>query len=76
MDQSSLIDSDKVVLIQAPPAYDQVFIHDKNSTLTSSASRPSSFSDECETKSLPPPEYEENKAATAATASSEAEVQK
>lgn len=64
MDQSSLIEpSDKVVLIQAPPAYDQVYIHDKNSTLTSSDRRQSAFSgvsssDECETKSLPP-DYEE-----------------
>lgn len=58
MDQSSLIEpSDKIVLIQAPPAYDQVFVHDKNSTLTGRQSyvgASSQTSDDCETKSLPP----------------------
>lgn len=58
MDQSSLIEpSDKIVLIQAPPAYDQVFVHDKNSTLTGRQSYVGASSqtlDECETKSLPP----------------------
>lgn len=73
VEQSSVINGgsggcDNLVLIQAPPAYDQVIIHDKNSTLASSQPFIGGFNncqttDECETKSLPP-DYEEEKPLT------------
>jgi hypothetical protein len=70
--EQSIIGSDsKIVLIQAPPAYDQVIINDKTSSLTSSSQlfvpnnrctsedKAAFVNDDCETKSLPP-DYEKS----------------
>lgn len=62
--EQSLIGSDsKIVLIQAPPAYDQVIINDKTSSLTNQSSKLLTtapvINDDCETKSLPP-DYEKS----------------
>lgn len=64
MEQSLIGCDSKIVLIQAPPAYDQVIINDKTSALTHGPSsqlltsnNKSTTTDDCETKSLPP-EYD------------------